>query len=146
MFPILPTPTLSPPSSASFGDTNICTPPLAPAAMPESERSELAPGLEIVQRRAEAPPAHPGADVRHDLAALDREAEPSAGLEVGETEVTFQVEGVDRLLGDLESGVGQEPRGDPVAHLNSGAESAGGLHLVEGVGDGGAERHAWSGR
>jgi hypothetical protein len=43
MLPIRPTPTLTPPSSASLGDTNTWTPPLAPTAIPDIERSELTP-------------------------------------------------------------------------------------------------------
>src|SRR5882724_2587655 len=55
MLPILPTPTLSPPSSASLGDTKYCTPPLAPTARPERERSACCPvsklSIVVVRRR-----------------------------------------------------------------------------------------------
>src|SRR3954469_25060355 len=43
MLPNLPKPRLTPPSSASLGDRNICPPPLAPSAIPDKERSACSP-------------------------------------------------------------------------------------------------------
>src|SRR3954469_21922934 len=74
---------------------------LHPTARPCGHAGErevrAASGLEIVQRGAEAPAAHPDAGVRHELAALDREAEPRAGFQVSQAEIALKLKGVYRL-------------------------------------------------